>query len=116
MFKIYIQTTWLITFFSPFQLGTNHLGHFLLTELLLPLLKASKETGFHPRIINVSSSAHQMGRINFEDLNWEKTSYEPWKAYGQSKLANILHAKGLADKLEGSGISAYSLHPGWYLR
>ncbi len=96
------------------QFGTNHLGHFLLTELLLPLVKKSAASGFHPRIINVSSMGHAFAKdgINFDDLNFEVKRDDEWKVYGHSKLANILHAKELARRLENTGISVYSLHPG----
>ncbi len=95
------------------QFGTNHLGHFLLTELLLPLVKKSADSGFHPRIINVSSIGHTFAPkgINFDDLNHDE-SYESWNVYGHSKLANILHAKELARRLAGTNIRVYSLHPG----
>ena len=55
--------------------------------------------------------AHEQGQMNWEDLNWEK-NYSSWKAYAQSKLANVLHAKELASRLEGTGITVYVLHPG----
>lgn len=89
------------------QLGTNHLGHFLLTNLLLDLLKASSPS----RIINVSSSGHKFGKINKNDLMSEK-SYSKMGAYGQSKLANILFTLELARQLENVGVTANSLHPG----
>ena len=63
------------------------------------------------RIVIVSSMAHTNGRMNWDDLNWEK-SYNTLAAYGQSKLANILHAKELAARLEGTGVTVYVLHPG----
>ena len=96
------------------QLGTNHLGHFLLTELLLPAL----QKGAPSRIVNVSSCLHDMaqgfeGRIDFDDPNFERRKYEGWEAYAQSKLANVLHAKSLATRLAGSGVTAVSVHPGW---
>ncbi len=69
------------------QFGTNHLGHFALTNLLLP-----RVTG---RVVTVASSAHRMGRIDFSDLNWERKSYRAWRAYGQSKLANLLFTADL---------------------
>jgi NAD(P)-dependent dehydrogenase (short-subunit alcohol dehydrogenase family) len=91
------------------QIGTNHFGHFLLTNLLLPLLKKAAPTA---RIVNVSSMAHTRGHMLWDDINWEKTPYNAIQAYGQSKLANILFTKELARKGEGSGVNAYSLHPG----
>ena len=91
------------------QFGTNHLGHFLLTMLLLDLIKKSEPS----RIINVSSSAHAMGsgKINFDDIHWEK-NYSAWPAYFNSKLANVLFTRELSKRLEGSHVTANSLHPG----
>ncbi|XP_045593373.1 retinol dehydrogenase 11 isoform X2 [Procambarus clarkii] len=89
------------------QLGTNHLGHFLLTLLLLRQLKASAPS----RIINVSSIAHTQGRMYWEDLQLKK-NYDAKKAYCQSKLANILFTHELAKQLHGTGVTTYSLHPG----
>ncbi|XP_050510074.1 retinol dehydrogenase 13-like [Diabrotica virgifera virgifera] len=89
------------------QLGVNHMGHFLLTNLLLDMLKQSAPS----RIINVSSVAHKRGEINKEDLNSDK-SYDPSNAYAQSKLANILFTNELAKRLEGTGVTANSVHPG----
>ncbi|KAK7104587.1 retinol dehydrogenase 13-like [Littorina saxatilis] len=89
------------------QLGVNHMGHFLLTNLLLDKIQASKPS----RIVNVSSLAHVRGKINFDDLNSSK-SYDPGEAYAQSKLANVLFTQELANKLEGTGVTANSLHPG----
>ncbi len=96
------------------QFGTNHLGHFLLTELLLDVLKASAPA----RIVNLSSVLHVGNRrtiadIDFEDLNFEGRPYNSSHAYSQSKLANLLHAKELANRLEGTGVYAFSVHPGW---
>ena len=91
------------------QFGTNHLGHFLLTMLLLDLIKKSAPS----RIINVSSLGHSMGsgKINFDDIHWEKT-YSAWPAYYNSKLANVLFTRELSKRLEGSHVTANSLHPG----
>ncbi|XP_072307203.1 retinol dehydrogenase 12-like [Eucyclogobius newberryi] len=89
------------------QIGVNHMGHFLLTHLLLDLIKKSAPA----RIINVSSMAHKFGSINLEDINSEK-SYDKQGAYAQSKLANILFTRSLAKRLQGTGVTAYSLHPG----
>jgi NAD(P)-dependent dehydrogenase (short-subunit alcohol dehydrogenase family) len=89
------------------QFGTNHLGHFALTNLLLPNV-----TG---RVVTVSSNAHQMGRIDFTDLNWERRRYRPWRAYGQSKLANLLFTSELQRRLTqaGSPVLATAAHPGY---
>ncbi|KAL6488703.1 hypothetical protein MHYP_G00024440 [Metynnis hypsauchen] len=89
------------------QIGVNHMGHFLLTYLLLDLIKRSAPA----RIINVSSMAHKWGTINLDDLNSEQ-SYDKMKAYSQSKLANVLFTRCLAKKLEGTVVTAYALHPG----
>ncbi|CRL08604.1 CLUMA_CG021385, isoform A [Clunio marinus] len=89
------------------QIGVNHLGHFLLTQLLLDRLKASAPS----RIVVVSSSGHKLSDINKLDLMSDK-AYNKIKAYGQSKLANILFTRYLAMKLEGSGVTVNSCHPG----
>jgi NAD(P)-dependent dehydrogenase (short-subunit alcohol dehydrogenase family) len=90
------------------QFGTNHLGHFLLTNLLMPLV----EKGEAPRIVNLSSRGHHIDRVHFDDPNYESREYEKWQAYGQSKTANILFSVGLEKRLAGKGIHAYALHPG----
>ncbi|KAM9765812.1 retinol dehydrogenase 13 [Menidia menidia] len=89
------------------QFGVNHLGHFLLTNCLLDLLKKSAPS----RIVLVSSLAHERGHIHFDDINLDK-DYKPEVSYRQSKLANVLFAKELAARLKGTGVSVYSLHPG----
>ncbi len=89
------------------QFGVNHLGHFLLTNLLLDRLKQAPSA----RIVNVSSSAHKRGKINFDDINSTK-NYSPWGAYSQSKLANILFTRSLTKRLEGTNVTANALHPG----
>lgn len=89
------------------QFGVNHLGHFLLTNSLLDLLKKSAPS----RIVTVSSLAHERGRIHFDDINLEK-GYNPYKSYRQSKLANVLFSRELAARLKGTGVTTYSLHPG----
>lgn len=89
------------------HLAVNHLGHFLLTNLLLDTLKASMPS----RVITVSSVAHCYGRINRLDLNMEK-SYNQYQAYFQSKLANILFSRSLANHLLATGVTSNSLHPG----
>lgn len=89
------------------QLGVNHLGHFLLTLLLLPRIRAAAPS----RIINLSSMAHKFGRIHFDNLMLNER-YTPFAAYSQSKLANILFTRKLANLLEGTGVSVYAVHPG----
>ena len=85
----------------------NHLGHFLLTESLMPLLLKGQA-----RIINVSSEGHRRAKPNFDDLKWEQTPYKMLKAYGISKLYNIYFTKSLAEKYGAKGIVSYALHPG----
>lgn len=89
-------------------LAVNHLAPFLLTGLLLDMIKASSPA----RIITTSSVAHRGARIDFGDIQFEKRPYSGIKAYGQSKLANILFTKELARRLEGSGVTANCFHPG----
>ncbi|HVO42743.1 MAG TPA: SDR family oxidoreductase [Aggregatilineales bacterium] len=86
----------------------NHLGYFLLTNLLLETISASVA----PRIINVASDAHQGSTIDFDDLN-HRQHYSAWAAYGASKLANILFTYELARRLAGTGITVNALHPGF---
>lgn len=90
------------------QFGTNHLGHFLLTKELMPLI----EKGSRQRIVNLSSRGHHIAPVDFYDPNFERRDYEKWQSYGQSKTANILFAVGLEDRFGGKGIHAYALHPG----
>ena len=90
------------------QLAVNHLAPFLLTHLLLDVLKASAPA----RVVNVSSQVERMGAIDFDDLGREKRPYERLDAYNQSKLANILFTTELARRLEGTGVTANCLHPG----
>jgi NAD(P)-dependent dehydrogenase (short-subunit alcohol dehydrogenase family) len=85
----------------------NHLNYFLLTHLLLDALKAAPAA----RVVNVSSGAHHMGRINFDDLEGEKR-YSGWTAYGNSKLANVMFTYELARRLDGTRVTTNVLHPG----
>ena len=89
------------------QIGTNHLGHFALTNLLLPRVT--------DRVVTVASGAHRMGQIDLDDLNWEGRRYDRWRAYGQSKLANLLFTLELQRRLDdaGSDVRAVAAHPGW---
>ncbi|KAH8252494.1 hypothetical protein KR032_000257 [Drosophila birchii] len=89
------------------HLGVNHIGHFLLTHLLLDVLKRSAPS----RVIVVSSKAHERGQIQSEDINFNKT-YDEGVAYCQSKLANILFARELAQRLDGTGVTVNALNPG----
>ena len=108
------------------QFATNYVGHFLLTNLLVErLLNAER-----PRVVNVSSSAHSMGRIRWDDVNFEVRerlvvdkkgganekkdgrTYDEWESYGQSKSANILFSHALATRLRKHGGFSFSLHPG----
>ena len=91
------------------QFGINFLGHFLLTELLLPLLKKSKEA----RIIHTSSVFHEKGLINLDDLNFKTRKYSSWGAYYQSKLAQVLYSRYQAKLLKNYNITSVSIHPGW---
>lgn len=89
------------------QFATNHLGHFALTNLLLPQITE--------RVVTVASMAHRIGRIDFDDLNWQRRRYQPWRAYGQSKLANLLFTSELQRRLvaAGSTVRAMAAHPGY---
>jgi NAD(P)-dependent dehydrogenase (short-subunit alcohol dehydrogenase family) len=85
----------------------NHLSHFLLTTELMDQLIADKT-----RIINVSSAAHRMGKIDFEDLQWERTKYNSMKAYSNGKLCNIYFAQELHRRFGDKGVTAFACHPG----
>ena len=89
------------------QIGTNHLGHFALTNLLLPKIT--------DRVVTVSSVAHMIGWISLKDLNWKSRPYLAWPAYGQSKLANLLFTSELQRRLTaaGSSVKAHAAHPGY---
>jgi NAD(P)-dependent dehydrogenase (short-subunit alcohol dehydrogenase family) len=94
------------------QFGTNHLSHFALTAQLLPLLRRAAS----PRVVTVSSLAHRGGRIDFDNLQAER-AYRPWKAYQQSKLANLLFALELQRRSDayGWGVMSNAAHPGFAL-
>jgi NAD(P)-dependent dehydrogenase (short-subunit alcohol dehydrogenase family) len=93
------------------QMGTNHLGHFALTGLLIDVIQDTQDS----RIVTVSSGAHQYGRLDFHDLNWEKRKYKAWRAYGDSKIANLYFTYQLDRKLKEKNLStlAAASHPGW---
>ena len=95
------------------QFGVNHLGHFLLTNLLTDALKA----GAPSRVVNLSSYYHEFamgrkGEIHFDDLNYHRRPFDTWEAYAQSKLANLLHARELGRRLAGTGVTTASVNPG----
>ncbi len=89
------------------QIGTNHLGHFALAGLLIGHVR--------DRVVTLASGAHRMGKIDLEDLNWERRRYRRWPAYGQSKLANLLFTFELQRRLAeaGSPVRAVAAHPGY---
>ena len=89
------------------QIGTNHLGHFALTNLLLGSIT--------DRVVTVSSGAHRIGKMQLEDLSWEHRRYDRWRVYGQTKLANLLFTKELQRRLAeaGSPVRALAAHPGY---
>ncbi|KAL2015320.1 hypothetical protein VTK56DRAFT_5802 [Thermocarpiscus australiensis] len=91
------------------QFATNHLGHFLFTNLIIGKVLAASE----PRVVSVSSGGHRLSPVRFDDLDFHGgENYNKWRAYGQSKSANILMAVSLAEKLGNKGLRAFSLHPG----
>ncbi|OBS25131.1 hypothetical protein FPOA_05666 [Fusarium poae] len=94
------------------QFGTNHLGHFLFFQLLKPALVAASTPSFQSRVVSLSSKAHRMGGVRFDDFNFEKEPYHPWLAYGQSKTANIYFATELERRYGSQGVHGFSVHPG----
>lgn len=93
------------------QFGTNHLGHFALTGLLIDVIIRTPDS----RVVNVSSGAHKYGDLNFVDLNWETRRYKKTKAYGDSKIANLYFTYELQRRLRevGSNTKVAASHPGW---
>ncbi len=91
------------------QMGTNHFGHFALTLQLIDIIEKTPNS----RIVNVASAAHKYGKINFDDLNWENRKYKAWRAYGDSKIANLYFTKELAKRLSDKNIIVTAAHPGW---
>jgi NAD(P)-dependent dehydrogenase (short-subunit alcohol dehydrogenase family) len=90
------------------QIATNHFGHFLLTALLTPLLRAAGSA----RVVELTSIAHRISPVHLGDLHFERRDYDKWSAYGQSKTANSLFAVELDRRLRPAGISAFAVHPG----
>lgn len=95
------------------QFGTNHLGHFLLFQLVKLALLSSSTPSFPSRVVNLSSSGHRASGIHFDDINLEAPgTYHPWVAYGQSKTANIYMANSIERHYGSRGLHGLSLHPG----
>ncbi len=90
------------------QFGTNHLGHFVLTKELMPLMEA----GQNKRIVNLSSRGHQIAPVHLDDPNFENREYDPFLSYGHSKTANVLFSVGLEQRFADRGIHSYAVHPG----
>jgi len=90
------------------QFATNHLGHFLLTCLLAPALRA----GAPSRVVNLSSAGHRFSPVLFDDIHFESSEYDKWVAYGQAKTANVLFTCGLERRLGDQGVHALAVHPG----
>ncbi len=90
------------------QFATNHVGHFLLTALLAPALKAAAPS----RVVNVSSGGHRFSDVDYDDMHFNTRDYDKFVAYGQSKTANVLHAVELDRRLGPAGVHAYAIHPG----
>ncbi|KAJ3547409.1 hypothetical protein NM208_g1528 [Fusarium decemcellulare] len=94
------------------QFGINHLGHFLLFQLLITALLNGSMPLFQSRVISLSSMAHEISGIRFDDYNFEKETYNPWIAYGQSKTANIYFAAEVERRYGSQGLHAIAVHPG----
>jgi NAD(P)-dependent dehydrogenase (short-subunit alcohol dehydrogenase family) len=90
------------------QFATNHIGHFLLTCLLAPALKA----GAPARVVNLTSAGHRLSNVDFDDPHFETREYDKWVSYGQSKTANVLFSVELTKRLRASGILSNAVHPG----
>ena len=94
------------------QFGTNQVAHFLLFQLLKPMLISSSSPDFNSRVVAVSSTAHRTSRLDFNNLNMEKRGYDPVVAYGQSKLANIYMTNEIERRYGAQGLHGWSVHPG----
>ena len=90
------------------QFGTNHLGHFLLIQLLKPALVAASGA----RVVLLTSAGHRFSDVDLDDPGFERTPYDPWVAYGRSKTANVLCAVGVDRRLADQGVRAFAVHPG----
>ncbi|DBB16139.1 TPA: hypothetical protein ACH3X3_015181 [Trebouxia sp. C0006] len=94
------------------QFGVNHMGHFLLFQLLKPALIASSSPEFNSRVVSLSSSNHRFSGVHLDDLDLKKAGYDPWVSYGQSKTANIYFANEVDRRFGSHGLHATSVHPG----
>lgn len=90
------------------QFGVNHMGHFALTKALWPLLEKTPGA----RVVALSSTAHKLSDIRWDDIQFEKSDYHKWRAYGQAKTANALFANALSRRLRDDGVLAFAVHPG----
>jgi NAD(P)-dependent dehydrogenase (short-subunit alcohol dehydrogenase family) len=90
------------------QFGVNHMGHFALTKGLMPLIEKADA----PRVVALSSTAHKVSDILWDDIHYAHNDYDKWQAYGQAKTANALFANALSRRLKGQGGHAFSVHPG----
>ena len=90
------------------QFGVNHMGHFALTKAMMPLLTKAKDV----RVVALSSTGHKISDILWDDIQYDKTDYDKWQAYGQAKTANALFANALSRRLKEHGGLAFSVHPG----
>jgi NAD(P)-dependent dehydrogenase (short-subunit alcohol dehydrogenase family) len=90
------------------QFATNHIGHFLLTALLAPALKA----GAPARVVNLTSAGHRLSPVVFDDIQFERREYDKWSAYGQAKTANIWFSNELNRRLSPQGVTSNAVHPG----
>ena len=94
------------------QFGTNHVAHFLLFQLLKPTLLTSSTPTFHSRVVCLSSSAHGLSPVLFDDFDQAQVGYDPWRAYGQSKTCNIYLATEVERRYASRGLHAHAVHPG----
>lgn len=95
------------------QMSANHVGHFLLTNLLMPALLAGAKGPYGARIVNLSSAGYQISPVRFEDPAFaDGKAYDPWTAYGQAKTAQILFTHGVTDRLKQRGVVSFACHPG----
>ncbi|TLD19277.1 hypothetical protein PspLS_09760 [Pyricularia sp. CBS 133598] len=97
------------------QFATNHLGHFLLFQLLKPVLLTSSTPEFQSRVVALSSMAHHRTTVHLDDINYEKGGYNPWESYGRSKTANVLFTNQVERRYGAKGLHGLSVHPGLIL-